>query len=146
MTGMGQVILLVSSTAVTAFCIWLVLRICNRREKWAKRLAIWAAAVVLAGYPLSVGPACWISSHTGRGAGNVSRLFQPIFSIWWNGPKPADRVIAWYATLFAAEDWTLASSGQWTGYRWGEFPPMSCMRLDVDTAKAISEGEDLEEE
>jgi hypothetical protein len=39
-----------------AFCVWLTVRIVNRRERWAKRTAVGLAAV-LAGYPLSIGPA-----------------------------------------------------------------------------------------
>jgi hypothetical protein len=42
-----------------AFCMWLAVRIVNRRERWAKRTAV-ALAVVLF-YPLSFGPACWIA-------------------------------------------------------------------------------------
>src|SRR5262245_60193158 len=52
-------IVLISITAVVlaAGCIWLAVRIVNRRELWAKRLAFCLAAVVIiglvVGYPLS---------------------------------------------------------------------------------------------
>jgi hypothetical protein len=45
-----------------AFCIWLVVRIVNRRERWAKWTL--AAAVSLPWlYLVSFGPACWITSQ-----------------------------------------------------------------------------------
>jgi hypothetical protein len=37
-----------------AFCVWLGVRIVNRRERWAK----WTAGVI--GYPLSIGPVVWL--------------------------------------------------------------------------------------
>jgi hypothetical protein len=40
---------------VAAFCLWLTVRIVNRRERWAKRTAI-ALVVAALAYPLSVGP------------------------------------------------------------------------------------------
>jgi hypothetical protein len=46
------------AVAFVAVCIWLTVRIVNRREKWAKRmLAAVIAAPLL--YVLSFGPACW---------------------------------------------------------------------------------------
>ncbi len=38
-----------------AFCVWLTVRIVNRRERWAKRLA-WGLIAISAIYPLSSGP------------------------------------------------------------------------------------------
>lgn len=51
-------ILATLAVAFTAFCIWLVVRLVNRRERWAK----WTAAVVVALslYSLSEGPAIWL--------------------------------------------------------------------------------------
>jgi len=49
-------LLLTLSTGFTASCIWLTVRIFNRRERWAK----WTAAALVGAmllYPLSVGPA-----------------------------------------------------------------------------------------
>jgi hypothetical protein len=46
--------------AFAAFCIWLTVRIVNRRERWAKRTA---AGIVIAFpvlYLASFGPACWM--------------------------------------------------------------------------------------
>jgi hypothetical protein len=45
------------AVAFAAFCVWLAVRIVNRRERWAKRIA-WGVAGLLLLYPLSLGPAC----------------------------------------------------------------------------------------
>ena len=48
--------------AFAAFCVWLTVRIVNRRERWPKRTV--AAAVGLpVVYVASFGPACWIKAH-----------------------------------------------------------------------------------
>jgi hypothetical protein len=41
--------------------------------------AFWAtvALVVVLGYPLSFGPACWITSHTNVGARAVPAIYRP---------------------------------------------------------------------
>ena len=43
-------------------------------------VAFWVTVVVLVVYPLSIRPACWISSWTNRGSGFVSTLYVPITS------------------------------------------------------------------
>src|SRR5262245_8006282 len=49
------------ATAFAAACVWLIVRIVNRKERWAKR----ALAALLAGMPVlylaSFGPVCWIT-------------------------------------------------------------------------------------
>ena len=51
------------AVAFAAFCVWLTVRISNRRERWAK----WTLAGVV-GVPVlyvaSFGPACWIVSRS----------------------------------------------------------------------------------
>ena len=48
--------------AFAAFCVWLGVRIVNRKERWAKRtLAGTVALPVL--YVASFGPACWLTSQ-----------------------------------------------------------------------------------
>jgi hypothetical protein len=59
--------------AFAAFCIWLGVRIVNRREKWSKRLAIILAIVSIL-YPLSSGPATWILIK----AGDPDWLYKPV--------------------------------------------------------------------
>jgi|GEM_PF-1100265 len=51
------------SAAFAAFCVWLTVRIINRRERWAKwTLAATVGLPVL--YVLSFGPACWYIAGT----------------------------------------------------------------------------------
>lgn len=49
------ILFLALAVAFAAFCVWLTVRIINRRERWAKWTAV-GLAVVLA-YPLGIGPA-----------------------------------------------------------------------------------------
>jgi len=66
-----------------------------------------ALVVVLAGYPLSFGPACWwISTPAPMDIGysaiqynTVSRFYWPIGWLAKHGPNPVGRFILWYATL-----------------------------------------------
>ena len=56
------ILLSVLGVSFAAFCIWLGVRIVNRRERWAK----WTAVGLLVGLPLlyvgSFSPACWIAA------------------------------------------------------------------------------------
>src|SRR5882724_3715941 len=48
--------------AFAAFCVWLTVRIVNRRERWAK----WTlAAVVALAYPASIGPWYYVAERFG---------------------------------------------------------------------------------
>jgi len=57
-----SIVFLTLGVAFAAFCVWLAVRIVNRRERWAK----WTAAGLLVGLPLvyigSFGLACWITA------------------------------------------------------------------------------------
>jgi hypothetical protein len=56
------ILLTTLAVAFAAFCVWLAVRIFNRRERWAKwTLAAAIGLPVL--YVLSFGPACWITSR-----------------------------------------------------------------------------------
>jgi hypothetical protein len=46
--------------AFAAFCVWLSIRITNRRERWARRTAL-ALALLLVAYPLSIGPVAYVT-------------------------------------------------------------------------------------
>ena len=59
MPGMN-IALAVSEIAFAAFCVWLGVRIVNRRERWAKRTAI-VIVLLLSLYVLSSGPTRWIA-------------------------------------------------------------------------------------
>jgi hypothetical protein len=62
--------------AFAGFCVWLSIRIVNRREKWAKRAAVGAFSLLLA-YPLSIGPACWMADPSD------STFFPSLSRIYW---------------------------------------------------------------
>jgi hypothetical protein len=51
---------------VAAICVWLTIRIINRRERWAKRTLVLLLALTLvlpACYGLSTGPVLWLASR-----------------------------------------------------------------------------------
>ena len=53
-----SIILPALAVAFAAFCVWLTVRIVNRRERWAKWTAAAMAVVIL--YVLSIGPSAWL--------------------------------------------------------------------------------------
>lgn len=102
-----------------AFCVWLTVRIVNRRERWAK----WTLAAVLnlpVLYVASFGPACWVSSRSGTGGSVVSSAYQPILRLAFHSPGVIGTGILRYAQIFSNGDWTVAYVGG--RYQWGEMP------------------------
>jgi hypothetical protein len=95
--------------AFTAFCVWLGVRIVNRRERWAK----WTLAMVI-GVPVlyvaSFGPACWILSWTNLRIDGEESFYAPMIRLWNVGPSRKSEVLHWYACLGAAEGWRWMSS------------------------------------
>lgn len=103
--------LLVVSVAFAAFAVWLAVRIVNRRERWAKRTAIFLPAV-LALYPLSFGPVCWKLSRGDYRRGSydavfapvprwVNNFYVPIVQLWVHSPRPIRRAMHCYANVGA---------------------------------------------
>jgi hypothetical protein len=97
-------------TAFAAFCIWLTVRMINRREWWVK----WTLAAVIgvpALYPLSLGPACWITSRLNFGAHSISVIYRPI--AWTLGNPETHTIpsvtiakaVRWYAKVAGRPDW-----------------------------------------
>lgn len=94
--------------AFAALCVWLIVRVINRRERWAKwALVLWAGLPFL--YVLSFGPACWISSHFLFGNLLVSAVYKPLFHISWSGFD--EGAIMWYGRLFSDESWNVIGNG-----------------------------------
>jgi hypothetical protein len=94
--------------------------------------AFWTAValtVLIVGYPLSLGPACWISSRAGRGENAVTIVYRPIlWNVSWNGRQPLHRLVTWYSKLCARTGWewycftdTTARAGH-TPWQWGHVP------------------------
>jgi hypothetical protein len=58
----GGMFMLALSATFAAFCVWLTVRVVNRRERWAKWTL--ATAICLPSlYVLSMGPAAWLHSR-----------------------------------------------------------------------------------
>src|SRR5258708_2714913 len=93
--------------AFAAFCLWLAVRIINRREKWAKRTALGLALAMI--YPLSLGPACWFTGRMNFGPGAISAIYRPLT---WTFADPVlsrseriGMVLRSYSCLLAKDGW-----------------------------------------
>ena len=74
---MSEAIISALGVVFAAFCVWLTVRIVNRRERWAKRMAV--LLVLLVGYPLSFAPAIWIHPYLPDPAQDVVRwIYEPL--------------------------------------------------------------------
>ena len=105
--------------AFAGFCVWLGVRIVNRRERWAK----WTLAAVIVGLPvlyvLSFGPACWWFTNPGSTYGKINaplmsaaainmdpssqqptvpHIYWPIGWLADRGPSQVFKLTRWYAT------------------------------------------------
>jgi hypothetical protein len=84
-----------------AFCLWLGVRIVNRRERWAKRLAIRMAIVIGYTYPLGVGPAMyamtcgWLPDWARQA---LVDIYRPIF--YASDFRPLGELVDWYVELW----------------------------------------------
>jgi len=71
--------------------------------------AFWTTVVVVVvvlAYPLSFGPACWITSRCDVGASAIPILYRPL--TWALSPEydsPMNRVCTWYAKVGAPDFW-----------------------------------------
>jgi hypothetical protein len=89
--------------AFAGFCVWLAIRIVNRRERWAKRTAAVVLVVMLAVYPLSIGPACWLSSHLDCGASAVTVVYRPLLLFV---PNAARGTLMKYSIVASGPKWS----------------------------------------
>jgi len=93
------IVLSVLGVAFAAFCIWLAVRIFNRRERWAK----WLAVGTFLGaelYLLSFGPASWLVGHSYLPARPTWWVFRPLTWLATHGPQPIQGPIWWWARSF----------------------------------------------
>src|SRR5579872_6401276 len=104
----GMVILLSAlGVAIGAFCVWLIVRIVNRRERWAKWTAV-VLIVVFVVYPLSIGPACWLERRGWIPRRVTDCAYAPLFYLVRLGATegtfirigPFGGVIVWYVLLW----------------------------------------------
>ncbi len=116
--------------AFAAFCVWLIVRVVNRRERWAK----WTLAAALLGVPMlylaSFGPVCWISAAPpgGRALGSTKpwmRIYFPIGAVIHRTRSENNKYvklwITWGATQKGSIHIPTDSSGEnWYGFTQGE--------------------------
>src|SRR5258707_10714891 len=94
------------AVAFTAFCVWLAVRIVNRKERWAK----WTLAVTLSLpilYVVGFGPACWLASEdkmsppVGRA---VCRFYGPLLKhILLEEESWSVRALYWWSSVGSVE-------------------------------------------
>jgi hypothetical protein len=101
------VLISVLGIAFAAFCVWLTVRIVNRRERWAK----WTLAGVTIGLPLlyaiSIGPACWMTLQVYIGGEQIKWnraliIYIPLARMILENPPPDSRfghLLCWWMTL-----------------------------------------------
>ena len=78
-------------------------------------VAFWATVVVvaLAAYPLTFGPACWITSRTNVGVPVVNFVYLPMMWLYDISPKPVRRSIMWYSRTGAPYGWSWTGADTW---------------------------------
>jgi hypothetical protein len=97
------ILLSVLATAVAAICIWLGIRVFNRRERWAKRSAVALLAMSPVLYVLSIGPVAGLHTRhllSDSAKDATERFYYPIEWIGENGPEPVGQVLMWYSQLW----------------------------------------------
>jgi hypothetical protein len=86
-----------------AFCVWLTVRIVNRRERWAKRTA-WGLLIAMApSYIICPGPLLWLHGHGLLPAwmfAMAQRLYWPLDWLYLNGPQPIRTALDWYRQIW----------------------------------------------
>ena len=90
------------AAAFAAFCVWLGVRVYNRRERWAKWTAV--ALLTLCGYPMSMGPwiAIYVATHKSQARVSVPfAVYRPVEFVVENSPAAISdaytRYISWWA-------------------------------------------------
>jgi hypothetical protein len=70
-------------------------------------VAFWATValvVVLVGYPLSFGPACWLMYREMLTPEDVYCAYRPVISAAWSGPSAVRRAVFSYAKWCGGDD------------------------------------------
>jgi hypothetical protein len=89
--------------AFAAFCVWLTVRIVNRRERWAKWMAVGVFVVVLA-YFASFGPFVWLGQrnhlpHRAVTAG-IYFYWPQVYAGTSGAPTLLKAALNWYTELW----------------------------------------------
>lgn len=99
--------------AVAAFCVWLAVRIVNRRERWAKWTLAGAIGVPVL-YCASFGPACWMTCRCGIKGDWLFLAYAPF--VWTLNSHASDEAcnsIIWYSVIGAPDGcgWAVDQTG-----------------------------------
>ena len=91
------------AVAFAAFCVWLTVRIVNRRERWAKRTAWGLLIAAVPSYVVLVGPLLWLNRQ-GLLPDSISeicqRIYWPLEWLYKNGPEPIRAALDWYRQIW----------------------------------------------
>jgi hypothetical protein len=93
-----NIVLPALAVAFAAFCVWLGVRVYNRRERWAKWTAVAVVGLPVL-YVLSFGPACWMADGTEAADPLLWTFYSPIEWVYYHAPRPVRDAIERYATL-----------------------------------------------
>jgi hypothetical protein len=97
-----------------AFFVWLCVRFVNRRERWAKR-AVLTLVAMAALYPLSFGPAVWLTGRDWISVETLSFGYGPMAMCFNRSPSGLRSAMIWCWNLGGASDielFFLLSDGQ----------------------------------
>jgi hypothetical protein len=95
------------AVAFSAFCVWLTVRIVNRRERWAKWTAVIVIILVFVGYPLSFGPANWlvVNEYVPEWLLQpIEEFYRPLALTSAYAPQPVGNILVWYTKLWLPND------------------------------------------
>jgi hypothetical protein len=98
MPGM-RAVLPTLSVAFIAFCIWLTVRIINRRERWAKRTAACVGVLVPTLYLLGTGPVVWLADRDYLSDSMMEQIdlfYLPLERLYDNGSPAIRAPLDWY--------------------------------------------------
>jgi hypothetical protein len=93
-----SILLPVLAVAFVAFCIWLGVRIYNRRERWAKWMAVGVALLPVL-YVAGFGPVGWLVGRQCVTPEIVAWLYRPIVKSAKFGTDSLSSITWWYAEI-----------------------------------------------
>jgi hypothetical protein len=106
-------------------------------ERKKPSAALWCSVVLtvaLMAYPLSFGPACWVTSHLNLGADALPAIYQPLTWAMFRSNAVASVLVA-YSELLAAPDWRWVFISE-AGGKWMPFSLATGMPIDLDDMDA----------
>src|SRR5262245_39140921 len=95
---------------------------------------------LLVAYPLSFGPACWISSRTALGHRTIPKFYRPLTLALDCESFPAlGKTVGWYSRIGAAEGWhwSYAIAPYWDAERQSVVGEFEWMWMEPVSGEAI---------